>query len=79
MCIRDRYNAIVVRPLRSLSGVFYSWMDVRLIDGAVNSTGRMTQGAGNLLRRLQTGSIGFYIFAMVLSIAAILILNLFIL
>ena len=74
--VDELYEALFVRPLNKLSGIFYRWFDIGIIDGVVNSTGRMTQGAAGLLRRIQTGSIGFYIFAMVLCLVLILLINL---
>jgi NADH-quinone oxidoreductase subunit L len=76
--VDELYDTLVIKPLKSLSGIFHRIFDTGIIDGIVNSTGTLTHSASGLLRRAQTGHIGFYIFAMVVSIAAILLLNLFI-
>ena len=63
----ELYNAIIVKPLGWLSVQFHN-ADRILIDGLVNSTGSLTLWIGSRVRLLQTGSIGFYLFAMVLGI-----------
>ena len=45
------------------------------IDRIVNSFGQLVTAGSHLLRRLQNGSIGFYIFVMVVSIIVILTLT----
>jgi len=77
--VDEIYNTILVKPLDHIAQLFHQLVDNKLIDGIVNSTGTLTNSASGLLRRAQTGHIGFYIFAMVVSIAAILLLNLFVL
>jgi NADH-quinone oxidoreductase subunit L len=74
--IDELYDTIFVKPLSSAAKLFYNVFDLKLIDGFINSISKgLTTGSG-LLRRLQTGNIGFYIFAMVFGIIAILLFNL---
>ena len=63
----ELYNLIIVNPLGWVSVLFYK-ADRLVIDGVVNSAGSLTVWIGSKIRLLQTGSIGFYLFAMVLGI-----------
>lgn len=75
--IDEFYDAIIVRPVRGLGDALYSFGEF-LVDGVVGLvTGLVAIGA-NQLRKLQNGSIGFYVFAMVFSIAAIIALRFFV-
>ncbi len=69
--IDEIYNAIFVQPVMFLSDFFYSLIDNVFIDGIVTRTARITVVAGNQVRKLQSGYIGFYLMAMVLSMIAI--------
>jgi len=70
--IDEIYNAIIVRPLYWISGVFDQVVERLGIDGLVNASGKAVVAGSQSARRLQTGSIGFYIFAMVIGIVVIL-------
>ncbi len=58
--IDELYDAVFVQPIKALSANVLWKADVRLIDGAVNGTGRIVVGAGSLARRIQTGSVRVY-------------------
>ncbi|QMU31435.1 NADH-quinone oxidoreductase subunit L [Adhaeribacter radiodurans] len=73
--IDEIYNALIVRPIMWLSTNVYRFVEQSIIDPVVNGFGKTVLGGGRSLRLLQTGDIGFYIFAMVLSIALIILLN----
>jgi NADH-quinone oxidoreductase subunit L len=75
--IDELYNIIIEKPILYFSTLFYK-IDVYVIDGAVNSFGSSTLWLGIKIRKLQTGTIGFYLIAMVLSIVAFLIFGLMI-
>jgi NADH-quinone oxidoreductase subunit L len=47
------------------------------IDGFVNGLGKGSIEAGKGLRLLQTGNVGFYIFAMVIGVLVILVYSFF--
>jgi len=74
--VDEFYDAVIARPLAAAGSFFYSVVDRRLIDGFVNATGPAARSAAAVLRKLQTGNTGFYIFAMVVSIVVILLVNL---
>ena len=75
--IDELYERFFVRPLYKISDALYKAVDIKLIDGMVNSVGKGIVWSANLARQIQTGSIGFYIFAMVIGIVLMLALNLF--
>ncbi|KAA9352993.1 MULTISPECIES: NADH-quinone oxidoreductase subunit L [Larkinella] len=75
--IDELYETIIVKPTRGLSDAFYSFGEF-IIDGVVNGIGWGVKQTSGQLRKMQTGSIGFYLFAMVVSIATILWLRFFI-
>ncbi len=70
--VDEFYNAIITRPLNKISELFYKFIELKFIDGIVNWFGKATDRSAGVLRYVQTGSVGFYIFAMVISIALIL-------
>ncbi len=75
--IDELYDALIVRPVRGLGDAFYSFGE-GLVDGVVNGVAWLVGRASMVLRRLQNGSISFYVFAMVVSIAAIFALRFFV-
>lgn len=74
--IDELYDTIIVRPIRALSEIFYRIIDIKIIDGLVNSVNKTVVFGSRTLRLVQTGSVGFYIFAMVFGIIAILLFKL---
>ncbi|UHG91187.1 NADH-quinone oxidoreductase subunit L [Spirosoma oryzicola] len=75
--VDELYETIIVRPIRGLGDALYSFGE-GLIDGIVNGVAWLVRQSSAQLRLLQNGSISFYVFAMVLSIAAIFALRFFI-
>ena len=71
--IDEIYNALIVRPLMYLSKFFYKTVDKSSIDGAVDGSADLVSVLGGAVRRLQSGHVGFYLFMMVVGIAAILL------
>lgn len=67
------YANIIQKPLDALSIFFYKVIDKSGIDGIVNGLGKGSVEASKTLRLLQTGNVGFYIFAMVIGVIAILL------
>ena len=60
-----------------MSAFIYNFVEKYIIDGAVNGTGWLTTNSGVLLKQLQTGNVGFYVFAMVIGICLMLLKLLF--
>ncbi len=75
--VDELYETIIVRPIRSMGDTFYSFGEFA-VDGVVNGVAWGVKQSSAQLRRLQSGSIGFYVFAMVLSIVLIFALRFFI-
>ncbi len=74
--VDEFYNAVVVVPIRKLSEVFYTFMDLKVIDGAVNGTAKFFNGLSSDWRKLQTGVIQDYA---IISIAGIILILAYIL
>ncbi len=75
--IDELYEALFTKPLNWLSDKFYKIFELQVVDGIVNETGKLVNTLSGVLRLLQTGRIGFYLFAMVLSIILILFVTTF--
>ncbi len=73
--IDEFYDAIITKPLHKLSTFLHKVIDVTGIDGIVNGLGKLTMNGSKNLRTIQTGYTGFYIFAMVVGIIIIFMLN----
>jgi NADH-quinone oxidoreductase subunit L len=70
--VDELYTALIKKPLNSLAKQLYKVIDLKVIDALVNGVGSTVKFVSGNIRLLQTGHIGFYIFAMVLSIVLIL-------
>jgi NADH-quinone oxidoreductase subunit L len=68
----ELYNAIVVKPLYGISKVFFNFIERSGIDGIVNGLGKGVVYGSRGLRFFQDGSIGYYLFVMVVGIILIL-------
>lgn len=73
--VDELYNAIFVRPIETLSTIFYQIVDTQVIDGIVNSVGKAVDLVSGLVRRVQTGNIEAYLFYMVAGIILILLMS----
>lgn len=75
--VDEIYNAAIVQPVMRLSDrVLWRFFDVRVIDGAVNGSGRLAAGAGSVLRNLQSGLARGYVAVVVLG--ALLLIGYFV-
>ena len=75
--VDELYDTVFVKPVRSLSNLFYSFGEY-LIDSVVTGVAGLVRLLSGQLRQTQTGSIGYYVFAMVAGIVIILFWNLLI-
>ncbi len=73
--IDELYNLLIERPLMWCSRAFHEFIEIRLIDRLVNGVGNIFILAGNTVRYVQTGHVGFYLFMMVLGIIVVLLFN----
>jgi len=74
--VDEFYERVVVSPLRRTSAFLDRVIENRIIDGAIRAISNGVQAAGNGAQRIQTGNVGFYVFAMVAGVIAILVYNL---
>jgi NADH-quinone oxidoreductase subunit L len=72
------YFALITNPINKLGAYLHQIVDRAGIDGLVNGAGRLALAGSKRIKTLQTGYTGFYIFAMVLGILFIMLLNFFI-
>jgi NADH-quinone oxidoreductase subunit L len=76
--IDELYDLLFTRPMNSLSRVSYEWIEKGVIDKIVNSFGSGTNAASGLLRYVQTGNLGFYLFGMVFAVICMVIFRILI-
>ena len=75
--VDELYDAIIVRPLRSLSAFFNNVIERSGIDGFVNGVGRGINYSSRQVRLLQNGQVGSYILMMVIGIIVLFIIQIF--
>ncbi|MES2762589.1 MAG: NADH-quinone oxidoreductase subunit L [Bacteroidota bacterium] len=69
--VDEIYDAIIRKPLDVMSDA-YKYIDTKVIDSIVDGVGSTVVGISSLVRKVQTGHIGLYIFGMVIGIITIL-------
>ncbi len=74
--VDELYNSLFVKPFTFLSQFFYNITE-KIVDFLVNGTGQAVAGLSGILRLVQTGTIGYYIFVMVFGIGLILAFSFF--
>jgi NADH-quinone oxidoreductase subunit L len=74
--VDELYDTIFVKPIAALSNFFSSVIEFLVIDLLVEGVGKAVKGLSSEARLLQNGTTGYYIFAMVFSIAVILVWSL---
>ncbi|MCW3084912.1 MAG: NADH:ubiquinone oxidoreductase subunit [Bacteroidetes bacterium] len=75
--VDEIYDFLITKPLNFIGDALHKVVDNELIDGIVNGCGYVVNGVSGVIRRAQTGNIGFYVFVMVISIVLILFAQLF--
>lgn len=70
--VDELYDTIIVKPLYALSKVLGNFVERLGIDGIVNGVGKAVGFGSRGLRYFQDGSIGYYLFVMVVGIIVIL-------
>ena len=74
--IDEIYDTLIVRPISGFSGFLHDRIDLKIFDRIVESIGKLVMSAGSKIRLIQTGNVGFYLFAMVICIILVLAFNL---
>jgi NADH-quinone oxidoreductase subunit L len=69
----ELYDKIIRKPVDGLSSFFGKSVEPHLIDGLVEGSGAATEGTGNKLRLLQSGSLFMYILIFSIGLIALLI------
>lgn len=72
--VDELYDSIIVKPFHAIGGFFKDVFERSVVDGAVNSVGRMIQYASRQVRLIQNGQVGSYILVMVLSLIVIILI-----
>ena len=67
----ELYDRIIVRPLICLSRVLWRAGDATIIDGVPNGLAWLTAGSSRQIVKLQTGSLAFYAFAMLIGVVVL--------
>ena len=75
--VDELYDAIIVRPLRSLSSFLNNVIERSGIDGLVNGVGRGINYSSRQVRLLQNGQVGAYILMMVIGTIVLFIIQMF--
>ncbi len=75
--VDELYENIITKPLNFIGEALHKIVDNQIVDGIANGFGVVVNATSGLIRRAQTGNIGFYVFVMVISIVLILFTQLF--
>ena len=75
--VDELYDAVIVKPIKSLSVFFNNVLDTKVVDGAVNGVGRLVKYGGRQFRWLQSGQIGSYVLLMVLGMLLVFVIQFF--
>jgi len=71
--VDDAYGAVLVSPGKAGSAFLAYVVDARVVDGAVNATGRLVRWLASVGRRVQTGFVRNYALAIFLGALALLV------
>jgi NADH-quinone oxidoreductase subunit L len=72
--IDELYDTIVVKPLVAIASFLKNIVEKKIIDGSVNNVGKLVNYSARQLRLVQSGQVGNYIMAMILSIVVFILL-----
>jgi NADH-quinone oxidoreductase subunit L len=70
--IDELYEAVILKPYRSLSEFMANPVDQGIIDGLVNGAGRATASVSDSLRKVQNGMVRVYALYVLIGVAVIL-------
>lgn len=76
--VDELYEAIVVKPLMSISAFLDGIAEKKGIDGTVNGVGKLISYASRQARLLQSGQVGAYVLLMVLGMILLFVIQLFV-
>jgi NADH-quinone oxidoreductase subunit L len=73
--VDEFYHKVFVNPIMIISDLLLVLVDKLIIDMVVNLTAIIVDALGRLYRLIQTGSTGFYLIAMVLSMVIVMFIQ----
>jgi NADH-quinone oxidoreductase subunit L len=73
--IDELYDAFLVKPALRISDFLHKFIELRFIDRVVDGTGTVVVRFSNVIRYLQAGHVGAYMFFMIIGILLILFFN----
>jgi NADH-quinone oxidoreductase subunit L len=76
--VDEIYQSIIIKPAMWLSEKFYSIIEIKIIDAAVEGIGKTVIAGSRAFRYLQSGSISIYLLFMIVGIICVLFFNLFV-
>ena len=69
-------ESVITKPVDGIGTASDQVLEKQIVDGTVNGTGVTVTWLSGLTKQLQTGHIGFYLFAMVIGIIIVLFTSL---
>ncbi len=75
--VDEIYDAIIRKPLDKISEFSYRFLELKGVDALVNGIGTGVRKAGDGIKYMQAGTLGFYVFAMTIAVVLIFILKVF--
>jgi NADH-quinone oxidoreductase subunit L len=66
------YDRLVVEPIKQASDWLWAWVDVGIVDGAVNQAGAFVRRDGTWLSRVQSGFVRNYALSIFLGAVVII-------
>ena len=73
--IDEIYNSLITKPLQVISEISSEILDKKIVDGSVNGIGKIVKWSSIQSKNIQTGNLGFYVFAMVAGLLVMFVLN----
>ncbi len=73
--VDELYQALFVKPTQLLSEWFGRIVDPKILDGIINGVGQSVTNAGALIKNIQQGAVGLYLFVFALGIILLLALQ----
>ncbi len=67
------YDSLIRKPMDALGNAFNKVVEPKIVDGFVEGISKFSNEGGGLLRKLQTGSLSFYILIFIIGLIALLI------
>ncbi len=74
--VDELYESVITKPVDGIGTASDQVLEKQIVDGTVNGTGVTVTWLSGLTKQLQTGHIGFYLFAMVIGIIIVLFTSL---